>query len=77
MANPGRKKPRNVRRGRPARPLFPDLAQVLPSRCCQSLAWKHFRNAQVEFLSGVQVLGHDCLEWMKLSERPGREVSKS
>ena len=76
MANPARKKPRNARRARPARPLFPNLAQVLPSGCRQSPAWKHFRNAQVEFLTGMQVLGHDCLEWMKLSEQRGRELRR-
>ena len=76
MANPPRKSPRNAPQARPTAPRFADLRRVLPVGCCQSAAWKHFRSAQVEFLTGMQVLVHDSLEWMKLSKERDRELRR-
>lgn len=69
-------------RRRPARAyrepgvLFPNLRQLLPRVTFRSPAWRHFRTAQVEFLTGMQQLLHDCLEEMKLRERPSRDLKR-
>ncbi len=69
-------------RRRPARTskepglLFPNLRLLLPRMNFRSPAWGHFRIAQVEFITGMQQLLHDCLEEMKLRERPSRELRR-
>ena len=56
--------------------LFPNLRRILPGMRFRSPAWRHFRTAQVEFLTGMQQLLHDCLEEMKLTERPSRDLRR-
>lgn len=69
-------------RRRPARErkqavlLFPNLRRILPRMRFRSPAWKHFRTAEVEFLTGMQHLLHDCLEEMKMTEQPGRDLRR-
>jgi hypothetical protein len=49
---------------------------MLPRGWRRSPAWKHFRTAQVEFLTGMQVLLNDCLERMKLPEEEENELRR-
>ena len=76
--NQRRRQPGNGRRERPAAaaPVFPDFTRLLPRQWRRSPAWKHFRAAQVEFLTGMQVLLNDCLERMKISEESQRELRR-
>ncbi len=77
MANPPkqeRKKPGGPRR-RAEAPL-PSLAQLLPRQWRRSPAWKHFQTAQVEFLTGMQVLLHDLLEHLKVRDEEERELRR-
>ena len=61
---------------RPAPPLLPDLTRLLPADWRRSEAWKHFQAAQVEFLTGMQLLLNDCLERLKLPEESERELRR-
>lgn len=77
MANPQRRKPNNGRRERGTQPpLFPDFTRLLPRAWRRSPAWKHFRAAQVEFLTGMQMLLNDCLERMKIPEEQEQELRR-
>lgn len=55
---------------------MPDLVQLLPREWRRSPAWKHFRTAQVEFLTGLQILMNDCLERMKIGEETERDIRR-
>ncbi len=72
-----RKPPNNGRRGRPVPPpLALDLTRMLPREWRRSPAWKHFRTAQVEFLTGMQMLMNDWLERLKMPEEGQRELRR-
>ena len=72
-----RKQRSNGRKERAAPPpLFPDLTRLLPREWRRSPAFQHFRTAQVEFLTGMQVLLNDCLERMKIPEERDRELRR-
>lgn len=76
MANRQKRPPSNRRKERRPPPVFPDLLQLLPREWRRSPAFQHFRTAQVEFLTGLQLLVHDCLERMKISEERERELRR-
>lgn len=76
MANRRERKPSNGRKGRPAPPVLPDWTRLVPREWRRSPAWEHFRNAQVEFLTGMQVLLSDCLERMKMPDEKERELRR-
>ncbi len=59
-----------------AMPSMPDLTLLLPPTWRRSEAWQHFRNAQVEFLTGMQVLVNDVLERMKLPDEQHRQIRR-
>ena len=75
MATP-RPRRRPIRGRREPASVFPNLRRILPRMNFRSPAWRHFRNAEVEFLTGMQKLLHDCLEQMKLTEQPARDLRR-
>ncbi len=52
------------------------LQRMLPQIPRGSSAWRHFRIAQAEFLTGMQQLLHDSLEEVELRVRPARELRR-
>jgi len=68
------KKP--ARRKRPAMAVLPNLQALVPPEWRRSPAWKHFRSAQVEFLSGVQILLHAALDRVKSRREEERTLQR-
>ena len=63
-------------REQPQLPPLPDLSLLLPPTWRRSEAWQHFRNSQVEFLTGMQVLLNDVLERLKLPDEQHRQIRR-
>ena len=62
------------RRATPA--AFPNLETLLPPEWRRSPAWKHFRAARLEFLSGVQILLKDAVERLRSEREQDRELQR-
>ncbi len=68
------KKP--ARRPRLVEMAFPNLQALVPPEWRRSPAWKHFRSAQVEFLSGVQILLKEILDRVKSRRDQERQLQR-
>jgi hypothetical protein len=67
---------RPARRERPAAEVLPNLRALVPREWRHSPAWKHFRSAQVEFLSGVQILLKEALDRVKSRREQERTLQR-
>lgn len=65
-----------ARKHRAAEIAFPNLQTLVPPEWRRSPAWRHLRSAQVEFLTGMQILLKEVLDRVKSRRDQERQLQR-